>query len=84
MSTTIPEDAMDHASVAPASPDDKPATDPRQDAGQDTTIAERLEADPEDVDARLDAGLDEVDGRLRSPIGDPASAQSRSAGIVGL
>ncbi|CAM3137221.1 Ribonuclease [Sphingomonas antarctica] len=59
MSTTIPEQAMDHASVAPASPDDKPATDPRQEAGQDKSIAERLEADPEDADARLDAGLDE-------------------------
>lgn len=59
MSTPIPDEAMDHASVAPASPDDKPATDPRQDAGQDKTIAERLEADPEDSDAKLDAGLDE-------------------------
>lgn len=59
MSTTIPDEAMDRASVAPASPDDKPATDPRQQAGQDDDIVQRLEDNPEDVDAQLDAGLDE-------------------------
>lgn len=59
MTTTVPDDALDRASVAPASPDDKPATDPRQDAGQDSEIAKRLEEDPADSDAQLDAGLDE-------------------------
>ena len=59
MSNTIPDEALDGASVAPGSPDNKPATDPRQEAGQDKDIAERLEADPEDSDAQLDAGLDE-------------------------
>ena len=59
MSTTIPDEALDHASVAPASPDDKPATDPRQDAGQDSDIAQRLENDPADSEAQLDRGLDE-------------------------
>ena len=59
MTTTIPEDALDRAAVAPASPDDKPATDPRQEAGQDSEIAQRLEENPEDQDAQLDAGLDE-------------------------
>lgn len=32
---------------------------PRQDAGQDTSIAERLERNPESKEARLDAALDE-------------------------
>lgn len=59
MTTTVPDDALDHASVAPASPEDKPATDPRQEAGQDADIVQRLEEDPEDSDARLDRGLDE-------------------------
>jgi hypothetical protein len=59
MSTTVPEDALDRASVAPGSPEDKPATDPRQEAGQDADIAKRLEENPEDSEARLDAGLDE-------------------------
>ncbi len=59
MTTTVPEEALDRASVAPASPEDKPATDPRQEAGQDKDIAERLEANPEDQEAQLDAGLDE-------------------------
>jgi hypothetical protein len=59
MSTTVPEEALDRASVAPASPSDKPATDPRQEAGQDPEIAERLEENPEDKDAQLDASLDE-------------------------
>lgn len=59
MSTTIPDEALDHASVAPATPDDKPATDPRQQAGQDTDLVQRLQDDPEDTDAKLDVGLDE-------------------------
>ena len=32
---------------------------PQQDAGQDTTIRERLERDPFDADAKLDEGSDE-------------------------
>ena len=36
-----------------------PIHHPRQDAGQDKSIAERLERDPESKEARLDAGLDE-------------------------
>ena len=59
MTSIIPEAALDTASVAPASPDDKPATDPRQEAMQDKDLLERLEANPEDPDARLDAGLDQ-------------------------
>jgi hypothetical protein len=34
--------------------------DPRQDAGQDASIAKRLAADPGDVEARLDNALDET------------------------
>ncbi|SOB80718.1 hypothetical protein SAMN06297144_1204 [Sphingomonas guangdongensis] len=42
--------------------------EPRQDAGQDASIAERLERDPEDVDARLDEALDET-----MDVSDPVS-----------
>jgi hypothetical protein len=34
--------------------------DPRQDAGQDQALAERLQRDPESDDARLDTALDET------------------------
>ena len=57
------DDAMDTMSVAPADPADdvaaKPATDPRQSAGQDESIARRLERNPDSEQAKLDAGLDE-------------------------
>lgn len=33
--------------------------DPRQDAGQDASIRERLTANPHDVDAKIDEGSDE-------------------------
>jgi hypothetical protein len=36
------------------------ARDPRQDAGQDESIARRLAANPEDVEAQLDNALDET------------------------
>ena len=60
MTEIIPESAMDRASVAPPEDGERPeAQHPDQQAGQDTSIAERLEADPADEDAKLDAGLDE-------------------------
>lgn len=34
--------------------------DPRQDAGQDASILARLQANPQDVEARLDTALDET------------------------
>jgi hypothetical protein len=34
--------------------------DPRQDAGQDASIASRLAKNPEDIEARLDNALDET------------------------
>lgn len=43
----------------PTSTEANPATDPRQQAGQDKDIARRLKEDPEDSEARLDAGLDQ-------------------------
>ena len=60
-SNTIDQKALDSLSVAPPSPDDDTGhiQHPRQDAGQDKSIAARLERDPENSDARLDAGLDE-------------------------
>ena len=76
MTTTIPDEALDHASVTPASPDGKPATDPRQDAGQDPEIVQRLEKDPEDSDAQLDRGLDES-----MDASDPPSATQPSQNI---
>ncbi|MEN2785604.1 transglutaminase family protein [Sphingomonas qilianensis] len=60
-SNTIDEKALDSLSVAPPEPDDGKghSVDPRQDAGRDASIAERLARNPENSDARLDAGLDE-------------------------
>jgi hypothetical protein len=59
-SKTIDPKALDSLSVAPPEPEkDGPIHDPRQNAGQDESIAKRLEKDPEDEDARLDAALDE-------------------------
>lgn len=55
---TMVQRALDSLAVAPPEPDDQ-GRDPRQDAGQDESIAKRLEKDPENRDARLDAGLDE-------------------------
>lgn len=39
--------------------DDQPVTDPRQEAGQDKSIARRLEKHPDSQDAQLDNALDE-------------------------
>lgn len=66
MTDTIDQTALDSLSIAPTDPNDDKGGDekghihdPRQDAGQDKSIAERLERDPENSEARLDAGLDE-------------------------
>lgn len=54
-------DAMDAMSVAPATQASNNAErDPRQDAGQDRSIAKRLQKNPHSVDAQLDEGLDET------------------------
>jgi Flp pilus assembly protein TadD len=51
---------LDSPSAAPSEPDENEQIHhPRQNAGQDESIAKRLENDPEDEDARLDAALDE-------------------------
>ncbi len=52
----IDDKALDSLSVASA---EKSATDDRQNAGQDKSIAKRLEKNPESSDARLDNALDE-------------------------
>lgn len=79
----IDDRALDGMSVAP---DDGSATDesgtgaggsrdPRQDAGQDKSIAKRLQKNPDSVDAQLDNGLDEtMDGS------DPVSISNPSDG----
>lgn len=48
---------LDTLSVAPNAGNQE--RDPRQDAGQDASIAARLERDPESKEARLDNALDE-------------------------
>ena len=49
--------------------------DPRQEAGQDKSIAKRLQKNPDSADARLDNGLDEsMDGS------DPISATQPGSG----
>ena len=59
----IDQKALDSLSVAPDAPnmvDGEPAIhDPRQEAGQDRSIAKRLERNPESPEARLDNALDE-------------------------
>jgi hypothetical protein len=59
MTTTIPDNALDHASVTPPDPAQQGAKSAQQDAGQDADIVQRLEDDPQDSDAQLDRGLDE-------------------------
>lgn len=54
--TPIDPQAIDTLSVAP---EEKPATDDRQSAGQDKSIARRLEKNPGSEDAKLDNALDE-------------------------
>jgi hypothetical protein len=58
--TDIDQRALDSLSVAP---DEDAGRDPRQDAGQDKSIAKRLQKNPDSADARLDNALDEsMDG----------------------
>ncbi len=54
--TDISKSAIDSLSVAPGGEE---AIDERQQAGQDKSIAKRLEKNPESADARLDNALDE-------------------------
>lgn len=51
--------ALDSLSVAPPEPENDHLHHPRQNAGQDGSIAARLERDPGNAEAQLDAGLDE-------------------------
>lgn len=71
--TDIDKRALDSLSVAPDE-DASGGRDPRQDAGQDKSIAKRLQKNPDSADARLDNGLDEsMDGS------DPISATQPSS-----
>lgn len=52
--------ALDSLSVAPPEPEENDHLHhPRQNAGQDGSIAARLQRDPSNTEAQLDAGLDE-------------------------
>ncbi|WP_430991430.1 hypothetical protein, partial [Escherichia coli] len=56
----IDEKALDSLSIAPGSPEENEQIHhPRQNAGQDESIAKRLERDPTSPDAVLDNALDE-------------------------
>lgn len=56
----IDEMALDSRSVTPGSPEENEQIHhPRQNAGQDESIAKRLERDPTSPDAVLDNALDE-------------------------
>ncbi|WP_242139998.1 MULTISPECIES: hypothetical protein [unclassified Sphingomonas] len=58
----IDEKALDSLSVAPGDPEDDATghiQHPKQDAGQDQSIAQRLERNPTSPDAALDNALDE-------------------------
>jgi hypothetical protein len=71
--TDIDDRALDSLSVAPAGDDaGSEGRSPRQDAGQDKSIAKRLQKNPDSVDARLDNGLDEtMDGSDPVAISEP-------------
>ena len=56
---TIDPKALDSLAVAPDESEEGVAQKPRQDAGQDESIAKRLEKNPESKEARLDNALDE-------------------------
>jgi hypothetical protein len=69
--TDIDDRALDSLSVAPAA-EEQEGRSPRQDAGQDKSIAKRLQKNPDSVDARLDNGLDEtMDGSDPVAISEP-------------
>lgn len=74
--TDIDKRALDSLSVAPDDKDGEGSgRDPRQEAGQDKSIAKRLEKNPESADAKLDNALDEsMDGS------DPAQATQPGTG----
>lgn len=55
----IDQRALDSMSVAPDEQDTGGSRTERQDAGQDESIAKRLERNPNNQDAALDEGLDE-------------------------
>lgn len=55
--TSIDQRALDSLSVAPTADADR--TSGQNDAGQDKSIARRLEKNPESKDAKLDNALDE-------------------------
>jgi hypothetical protein len=56
----IDQKTPDCQDVAPGDPEENQAIHhPRQEAGQDASIAARLERNPESKEARLDAALDE-------------------------
>ncbi|PTS74532.1 hypothetical protein DBR17_16970 [Sphingomonas sp. HMWF008] len=67
----IDDQALDSLSVAPGDPAEEGSDihDPRQNAGQDESIARRLERDPGSADAALDNALDES-----MDASDPASS----------
>lgn len=72
--TPIDDRALDSLSVAPNA--GNMGRDPRQDAGQDKSIAKRLQKNPDSVDARLDNGLDEtMDGSDPVQISAPDSGE---------
>ena len=72
----IDERALDSLSVAPAEDDTVGSGhDPRQEAGQDKSIAKRLEKNPDSADARLDNALDEsMDASDPAAITQPSGA----------
>lgn len=56
----VGQQALNGLSVAPGSPaENEQIHHPRQNAGQDESIARRLERDPDSPDAALDNALDE-------------------------
>lgn len=57
--STSDDRGLETLSVNPGAPASNQERDPRQDAGRDESIQQRLERDPESKEARLDNALDE-------------------------
>lgn len=76
--------ALDSLSVAPEDPaESEHIYHPRQNAGQDSSIAERLERNPASTEARLDAGLDESMDASDPPASTQPGANTEPAASSG-
>ncbi|WP_374138360.1 MULTISPECIES: hypothetical protein [unclassified Sphingomonas] len=78
-------DTPEHAKIKPESDADRAvATDPRQQAGQDESIVERLARDPASPQAKLDRALDESMDASDPPSHTPPGSNTQPAPSSGF